>query len=141
MNTISALSVLSCLIGIIGFFFPIEWKNKKIFKLVFVLILLILSTYIVILNSKIERIERISKSANLLIENREKKFTDEGFILAGLSFLEQNKSDFPESYERAKRIFEEYKKKDDKDFKSITTASEIEGLIGGISILSTVGKE
>jgi hypothetical protein len=138
MNTITILGVISGLIGIIGFFFPVEWKSKTYIKIVFTIVFVILSVCIVYQNSKINKIERISKSANLLIEQKTMEFTHEGFILAGLSFLEQNKNDFPDSYERAKKIFEAYDKSDERELNSITTASEMEGLIKGIGILSTV---
>ncbi|MDM1501224.1 hypothetical protein HX071_03285 [Myroides marinus] len=141
MDTIAILGLLSGTIGIIGFFFPIEWKKKVFIKVIFTLILLVLTSYIVYQNSKITRIEKVSKSANLLVEKKSMEFTSEGFILAALSFLEQNKNDFPETYERAKTIFEEYNKSENRDFKSVRTSYEMEGLIKGIGILSTVKEE
>jgi hypothetical protein len=138
MDTITILGLTSALIGIIGFFFPIEWKSKAYIKLVFTIIFVILSAWIVYQNSKINKIERVSKSANLLIEQKSMEFTSEGFILAALSFLEQNKNDFPDSYQRAKKIFETYDKSEERNLNSVTTASEMEGLIKGIGILSTV---
>ena len=138
MDTITIVGLLSGILGIIGFFFPIEWKKKILIKVIFTLIFLFLSTYLASLNSKISRIERVSKSANLLIQKKSSEFTSEGFILAALSFLEQNRNDFPESYERAKHIFEKYDKSDYRSIESISTSSEMEGLIKGIGILSTV---
>lgn len=88
MDTISILGILSGILGIIGFFFPVEWKEKNIIKVVFTIILFVLTSYIVYQNSKISRIEKVSKSANLLVENKSRDFTSEGFILAALSFLE-----------------------------------------------------
>lgn len=141
MDTITTLGLLSGIIGIIGFFFPVEWKGKIFIKIIFTVILIILTSCIVFQNSKIARIEKVSKSANLLIETKAMDFTSEGFILASLSFLEQNKNDFPESYERAKLIFEKYDKSEYRDIESIKTSNELEGLIKGIGILSTVDDE
>ncbi|MBL7888807.1 MAG: hypothetical protein JNL24_04610 [Bacteroidia bacterium] len=141
MDVITILEILSGIIGIIGFFFPIEWKKKIIIKLMFSLILLLLTSYIVFQNSKINRIEKISKSANLLINKKSMEFSNEGFILAALSFLEQQKNDFPESYERAKMIFEKYDKNEYRSIESVRVSSEMEGLIKGIGILSTVKDE
>ncbi len=141
MDTISILGFLSGLIGIVGFFFPVQWKNKIFVKIAFTLVLASLSIYIFYQNSKIDKIERVSKSANLLIESKDTQFTSEGFILAALSFLEQNKNEFPESYERAKKIFENYDKSDYRSIESVGTSSEMEGLIKGIAILSTVKEE
>jgi hypothetical protein len=141
MDTISIIGLLSGIIGIIGFFFPIEWKKKIFIKIAFIAIFFSLSCYIIFQNSKITKIERVSESANLLIEKKSMEFTHEGFILAGLSFLEQNKSDFPESYERAKQIFKKYDESQYRGLESVETSSEIEGLIKGIGILSTVKEE
>ncbi|SFC69720.1 hypothetical protein SAMN05421780_108128 [Flexibacter flexilis DSM 6793] len=137
-NTITILGLVSGITGIIGFFFPSEWKEKIIIKIVFTLIILTLTSYIVFLNSKVDRIEKVSKSANLLIEKKQTEFTSEGFILAALSFLEQNKKDFPDSYERAKKIFEKYDNDKYRAIESVNISNEIEGLIKGIGILSTV---
>jgi hypothetical protein len=138
MDTISILGFLSGLIGIIGFFFPVEWKNKILIKVAFSLVLASLSIYIFYQNSKINQMERVSKSADLLIESKDTQFTPEGFILAALSFLEQNKNEFPESYYRAKKIFDKYDKSDYRSIESVGTSSEMEGLIRGIAMLSTV---
>ena len=138
MDILSIIGLLSGVLGIIGFFFPIEWKKKWFIKITFTLIFLFLSSFIIIQNSKINKIEKVSKSAKLLIEQKEMEFTSEGFILAALSFLEQNKSDFPESYERAKVIFKNYNESEDRNLNSVNTSYEMEGLIKGIAILSTV---
>jgi hypothetical protein len=140
MNIISIFGFLSGLIGIFGFFFPIEWKNKIFIKITYTIVLASLSFIIVTQNLKINQIERVSKTANLLIEKKTIDFTDEGFILACLSFLEQNKKEFPESYERAKLIFDKYDKSDNRRVESIYISSEMEGMIKGIGILSTVSE-
>jgi Na+/phosphate symporter len=138
MDTITKLGLVGTLLGIIGFFFPVEWKNKFLVKIVFTLIVIVLSVWIINQNSRIRQMEKISKSANLLVEQKSINFTSEGFILAALSFLEQNKSSYPDSYKRAKDIFEVYNKSEHRDINSTYTASEMEGLIVGIGILSTV---
>jgi hypothetical protein len=138
MDTISIIGLLGTVLGIIGFFFPVEWKKKVFIKIAFTFIFLLLSSYIFIQSSKINKIERISKSANLLIEKKSMEFTPEGFILASLSFLEQNKNDYPESYERAKEIFKKYNESENRNINSVDTSYEMEGLLKGISILSTV---
>jgi hypothetical protein len=141
MDTLSILGFLSGLLGIVGFFFPVQWKNKIFVKIAFTIVLGSLTGYVYCQNAKIDKIERVSKSANLLIKSKDAQFTSEGFILAALSFLEQNKNDFPESYERAKKIFEKYDKSDFRGIESVGTSSEMEGLIKGIAILSTVKEE
>ncbi len=141
MDLLGILGVTGTLLTIFAFFFPLEWKNKRVFKIVFFTIIALLSSTIVYLNLKISRIEKISKSAEALIQQKAHGFTDEGFILASLSFLEQNKKDFPDSYERAIKIFESYNNSRDKRYESLDVSSELEGLLKGIAILSTVDEE
>lgn len=141
MDTINILGIISGLIGIIGFFYPKQWEKKWIVKSILFAVITCLSILIVIQNSKIEKLEKVSKSANLLLEKKEMEFTSEGFIMAALSFLEQNRNDFPESYERAKSLFEKYDKSEDRDIASVSVSYEMAGLLNGIAILSTVEEE
>lgn len=68
------------------------------------------------------------------------KFTSEGFILAAMSFLEQNQSDFPDAYYKAEMIYFDYDSSEDREKESVSTSYELEGLIMGIAILSTVSE-
>ncbi|UVD79373.1 hypothetical protein NWE55_14765 [Myroides albus] len=58
--------------------------------------------------------------------------------MASLSFLEQNKNEFPESYERAKEIFKKYDNSEYKTTESVGISYEMAGIVKGIAILSTV---
>jgi len=84
------------------------------------------------MNSRLRRIDNISIAANKLLEYQKFHFSPEGFNLACLSFLEQNKDLYPESYERAKGLFRE-------SGKSEENSNTMSGLIRGIAILNDEG--
>lgn len=137
MYLVTALSVISGIVGILAFFFPIKWKKSLFVKIIFISIISILSIYLSYQNYKLNRIEKISKTANLLIKNKDTDFTNEGFVLACLSFMEQNKDEFPDSYSRAISIYKKYENNNNKGYESIVLSSELEGLIKGIGYFNT----
>jgi hypothetical protein len=88
-----------------------------------------LTIVIVYQNSIINSKERISKAANFLIENKKFEFTNEGFILASLAFLEQNRKEYPDIYEISKEIFKNYNKSEHRALNAVTVSYEMSGLI------------
>jgi hypothetical protein len=56
----------------------------------------------------LHRIKRIEQQAKLLIEDADFSTIGnmQGYMLAGLAFLEKNKKFFPETHERAKKLCE-----------------------------------
>lgn len=141
MDYINLLGILSGIIGIFGFFYPKQWQQKWPIKAVLVITIAGLSTLIVIQNSKINRIEKISRAASVLLKERDTEYTSEGFIQASLSFLEMYKSDFPDAYKRATDIFNKYNSSVYRSSRSTDTSFELAGLIKGIATLSTDDKE
>lgn len=65
-------------------------------------------------------------------------FTHEGYIQAALAFLEKHKDTFPDSYARAILLCENFKCFDPEadDFGLLDAASQMDGLLTGISALS-----
>lgn len=141
MDYINLLGIISGIIGIFGFFYPKQWQKKWPIKLFFILTIACLSTLIVVQSSKINRIEKISKSASVLLEEQRTEYTSEGFIQAALSFLEKYKMDFPDAYKRATDIFNRYNQSEYRGVRSADTASELAGLIKGIATLSKEDKK
>jgi hypothetical protein len=137
MDYINLLGIISGVIGIFGFFYPKQWQKKWPIKAVLVLIIASLSTLIAVQNSRINRIEKISRSASILLNAHSTDYTSEGFIQAALSFMEKYKGDFPDAYKRATNIFERYDKSEYRGLRSTDTAYELAGLIKGIATLSS----
>lgn len=137
MDIYALSGILGTILSIATFFIPEKWKSKKITLALFVFFIVILSSIIVNQNSKLTRIKRISRAANNLVNNREMDYTNEGYIQAGLAFLEQNKDLYPDSYSRANAIYNKYKNADQSNNNVVDLAFEMNGLIKGISILNS----
>lgn len=135
MDYILLLSVVSSIIGLISYFMPDSFRRRKSFIVISFLIIAFISGLLIHSKSRLSRIEDIQKAANELIKVRRMEFTDRGFIQAGLSFMETNKDLYPDSYQRAIKIYEKLEKSE-YSYAEIDAASEMAGLIKGISILN-----
>ncbi len=92
-------------------------------------------------NAKLQLTYSTARQANSLIQKRGTSFTDNGFVLAALAFLEAHEQEYPDSYERAKAICENYgctkPLPDLRDsYNAIDAASAMSALLGGIAIMS-----
>lgn len=87
------------------------------------------------MDSELERVKNVQKSALELVNRFEMEFTHKGFIQAGLSFMEENRDLYPDSYQRAVQIKEDLK---DKWFSGdvVDASFEMRDLIYGIAILN-----
>lgn len=134
MNAIDIIALLSSLAGLATFFIPSQWQTKKNFIVAGLFILSAVSIIMVNQYSRLRHIERVSRAARQLLEQKEMEFTYDGFTQAGLAFLEQNKNLYPDSYKRAMSIAK------DQSVHEVHKASTIEGIIKGIGILNTASE-
>lgn len=137
MNCEMWISVIGSIASIISLMISLYRENKNVIKISLIICFVLftsLSIYIGYLHSKIKVRENIEKSALLLIRYKQ-TLSYEGFVYAGLSFLESNKGLYPDSYERAVKITTEMNEKD-----SVITDSEvankIEGILKGIAVIN-----
>lgn len=135
MNYLLLLTIVSGIITIVGFVIPDKFRTNKYFLWISFVIVVFVSGWLVQLNTKLERTKSVQKAAVELINKRNMKFTNRGFIQAGLSFMEENKDLYPDSYQRAIQIQDKVKDVWYSECE-INAASEMEGLIYGIAILN-----
>lgn len=135
INILVFATIIGAIFSTLSIFIPSKWKSKRISIFLIVLIMSILSSVVTYQYSKLIRIERISKSASLLLKEKEMGFTNEGYIQACLAFLETNKDIYPDSYNRADSLYREFKTNDKNGFTS-SLAFEFSGLIKGIKLLN-----
>ena len=135
MNYYVLLGIISGIVTIISLFIPKKWRTKKTFLAVTLIVVIFISGWITDMNSRLDRVKSVQKSAMVLMDRRNSEFTDKGFIQASLSFMEENKDLYPDSYQRAIQIQEGIK---DKWYSGDISdaAYEMEGLIYGIAILN-----
>ena len=87
------ISVIGSIASIISLMISLYRENKNVIKIFLIICFVFftsLSIYIENLHSKIKVRENIEKSALLLIRDKQ-TLSYEGFVYAGLSFLESNK--------------------------------------------------
>lgn len=135
MDYILLLSIVSSIINLISYFMPDSFRKRKSFIVISFLVIAFISGLLIHSKSRLGRIEDIQKAANELIKERSTEFTNRGFIQAGLSFMETNKDIYPDSYQRAIKIYEKVEGAES-SFVETDAAYEMEGLIKGISILN-----
>lgn len=135
MNYYALLGIISAIVTILSLFIPDKLRTNKAFLIIMLIVVVFASGWITNMNSKLDRIKNVQKSAMELINKRTAEFTDKGFIQASLSFMEENKDLYPDSYQRAIQIQEKLK---DKWYSGDFTdaAYEMKGLIYGIAILN-----
>ncbi len=136
MDIYALSGILGTVLSIATFFIPDKWKSKRLTLALFVFFIVVLSTVIVNQNSRLTQIKKVSSAADELVNSRQTHFTHEGYIQAGLAFLEQNKNLYPDSYKRATAIYDEYKKSHLNSSAVVDLAFEMDGLIKGIGLLN-----
>lgn len=135
MNYLLLLSIISGIVTIISLFIPEKWRTKKFFLACLLISVVFISGWITHLNRELERVKSVQKSATELVNKFDSGFIGKGFIQASLSFMEENKDLYPDSYQRAIQIKEDLK---DKWFSGdiVDASYEMKGLIYGIAILN-----
>lgn len=138
MDHILLLTISSSVVSIIGFFVSIfkdfKWRTSLLL-VVSAITFICMSIYIQKLETRIERTENIQRAALKLVDEKNTRFTSEGFVQAGLSFLETNKDLYPDTYIRAVEI-EHRMHESESIYAKSDAASEMSGIIYGIAILN-----
>ena len=138
MNFLLILTIISGVVSIIGFIITIIKENKWhkiILCIVSALAFTWIGVYIHKLESRIDRVKDVQRAALQLVEQRDTKFTSEGFVQATLSFLEANKDLYPDTYIRAVEI-EQKMHESESIFAGTEAVSELSGILNGIAILN-----
>ena len=138
MDFFVLLTVVSAICSIVGLVFALYIakypKAKKWLWGIAVFALTFISGLAVHYNSENERIKNIHRQAEIIISHHEPYGFDKAFIQESLTFLEENKDRYPDSYERAKQIYETMK---NSHFQyGYEPAMEIEGILKGIAALN-----
>jgi len=132
MGIISTLTLTGSVASIIGLFLPAEgWKRKAIY-VIYGLVIALLTGGLVYYQQQLEKAESISRQAEELVEDRSIHFTSEGFIQAGLAFLETHQDTYPDTYARAQAICETYNCSGEGE-DVVSAAFAMEGILEGIA--------
>lgn len=134
MDIITLLSILSAICTIVSFLTSKFFKSNYWIIGAVVGILTFVSGYAVYYNSEYRRIKNIHRQAIAVEKHYQNYGGFKQFIQTSLTFLEENRDSYPESYERAKKIYADTNYPGgslDSD-----AAEEIHGIIQGIAALN-----
>jgi hypothetical protein len=141
------IGIVGSLSSIVALFLPANSMKSRFIHAAYVLVIVIVTTIGYSYKNKLERIESAERAATVLVEGRRSDYTNDGFNMAALSFLEKYQDLYPESYIRALELCEnnECLKNQYKDegnslnhaYAQINVSSALEGMLKGISILSS----
>lgn len=127
--------------GLLALFLTVAGWKKRIVAAFGIILVAASAYYTAGIIGKLNQLESTYKQANSLISGRSMKHTQEGFILAALTFLEAKKQQFPDTYERALEICKRYEcTSPDRElqdgYNSIEAASIFESMLEGIAVMS-----
>jgi hypothetical protein len=143
MDFITIISIIGAIASIFGCFYSIIKKPNKIWNIASIVLLVICCCIITNQNSKLKRIEQISKSAMSLSTKRYgyTGYSCGGHIQAILAFLEQNKDTYPDRYKDAIIAYNRYEESKDNSLQSVYNechlADKLNGLVMGITVLNS----
>ena len=137
MNYLLLLTILSSICGIVSFIIGVcsKYTKAKILQWVFIVFVLTFSSgYAVHYNSELERIKNIHRQANAIYGHYNLYGDYKEYIQEVLTFLEENREEYPDSYKRAIQIYDDMKKESIQY--ACEPAEELRGIIKGIATLN-----
>lgn len=143
---LEVIGIVGSVASIIALALPASSKSQRIIHAVYVLLIVAISSAAITYKTELNRINSAEKSAKALITDRRMNFTDEGFNMAALSFLEKYKDLYPDSYQRASKLCEnngclknqhaEGGNSLNHAYSQINVSSALEGMLKGIGEIS-----
>ncbi|WP_417448082.1 hypothetical protein [Idiomarina abyssalis] len=143
---LEVIGIVGSVASIIALALPASSKSQRIIHALYVLLIVGISSAAVSYKSELDRINSAERAAKALIEDRRMNFTDEGFNMAALSFLEKYKDLYPDSYQRASKLCEnngclnnqhaEEANSLNHAYSQINVSSALEGMLKGIGEIS-----
>ena len=144
---LEVIGIVGSVASIIALALPAASKSQRIIHALYVLIIVGISSVAVSYKSELDRIKSAERAAKALIKDRRMNFTDDGFNMAALSFLEKYKDLYPDSYQRASQLCEnngclknmhaEGSNSLNHAYSQINVSSALEGMLKGIGEISS----
>ena len=139
------IGIVGSIASVIALILPASSKSQRISHAVYVLIIVVVSITAFSYKSDLSKINNAEHGAKKLINNY-RQYTNLGFSMAALSFLEKNKDIYPDSYNRAKELCDnndclgnKYRKNNNSSNHSLSqidVSSALVGMLRGIGDIS-----
>lgn len=140
------IGIVGSVASIIALALPASSKSQRVIHSVYVLLIVAISSFAVSYKAELNQVNNAERAAKVLVKDRRMKFTDEGFNMAALSFLEKHKNIYPDSYQRASELcknngcLQNQHAKDSNSlahaYSQINVSSALEGMLRGIGEIS-----
>ncbi|MFA6282733.1 MAG: hypothetical protein WC633_01235 [Desulfurivibrionaceae bacterium] len=144
---LEVIGIVGSVASIIALALPASSKSQRIIHAIYVLLIVGISSAAVSYKTELTRINSAERAAKALVTDRRMNFSDEGFNMAALSFLEKYQDLYPDSYKRASELCEnngcltnqyaEGANSLNHAYSQINVSSALEGMLKGIGKIST----
>ena len=136
-NIALVIGVVAAILTIIGFFIPIKAAWARFWHAAYILVVALIIGFATYQSSRLSRLDDIANSADRLVADRRMNFTNRGYVMAVLSFLEKNKDLYPDTYARAVETCRTFKCDDPTaSVDMIDLASTFDGIVIGMGRIS-----
>lgn len=142
-HLLEVIGIVGSVASIIALALPASSKSQRIIHAIYVLLIVGISAAAVSYKAELNRMNDAERAAKALVADRKMNFTNEGFNMAALSFLEKYKNLYPDSYKRASELCEnngclknqhaEGGNSLNHAYSQINVSSALEGMLKGIA--------
>ena len=95
------LGAIGSVASVVAIFVPLQTQHQRVVHVAYSCAIAMLSAVAVWYWYQNTRIRSVERAATALVSRASFDYTDQGFILASLAFLEKNKDLYPDAYSRA----------------------------------------
>lgn len=104
-----AFGILGSVASIVGLLLPAKGWGQRGIHAIYGLAIIVLAYFAASYQTKLSRLASVERAANLMVEERQMHYTHSGYVQAVLAFLEKNRDLYPDTYQRALVLCEQYK--------------------------------
>ena len=106
MNINLVITIAGSIASIVGLFLRApESKTNRVIQVIYGLSIAVFIGIAIINYQKPENVDNPINSVNVMLDDIDMKYTNEGFVNGALVFLEANDESFPDAYKRANEIY------------------------------------
>jgi hypothetical protein len=131
-----AFSILGAVASLVGLLLPAKSWGQRLTHVVYGVVIVVLAYFATTYHKKLDRLTRIERVATEMTEDRKMQYTHLGYVQATLAFLEKNKDIYPDTYQRALGLCEQYKcSEPQKGTDMVELSFAMQGILRGLATI------
>lgn len=131
-----AFSILGAVASLVGVLLPARGWSQRLMHVVYGVVIVVLAYFATSYNKKLDRLARIEHVATQMAEDRKMNYTHLGYVQATLAFLEKNRDIYPDTYQRALTLCEQYKcSEPQRGTDMVELAFAMQGILRGLATI------